>query len=326
MHYVLFFPDRDRITDQHLTDVGLGSLCRSGGPDWWEDRFPGDASYQMPRPLTGASTGEYASGTPLGTPNTPPAIFDESVDPAAAAAIAGVRGMCCTWRRGQIELDPPFNLQAGWKWWLVGGGEGESGRGGDGETEESHPITTSPPHTISSYWIGINPTQPPGPDDLQRPTVRRGTAVELGDGRHWIVPSAYWLPATNGVDLATKKFGRQFHPEFREYCEQAGRYAMEVFSRAEDIKMLASTYGTPAALGHKAANVSIPLEDAWGHCCRALDINYRLTPELATVLGLLNDASVIRVCAASFDFPLIEEALKKNELPSPIGIPVGSIM
>lgn len=115
------------------------------------------------------------------------------------------------------------------------------------------------------YWVGFQNGSPPTPEDLQRDYPHHGAAVTLGDGNRWLVPKAHELPADMiRADDGSWKFEvqRRFHAFWIE--------SLEWHSRLMDLGP-----GASIELGPVAEFVE-----------RALQINYRLTPEVINELRL----------------------------------------
>lgn len=221
--------------------------------------------------------------------NAPGAEWDEVSTPFG-------NGMLASWRTGDSS-DAPRIFCESFRW-IRGPGDQE-------------------------YYYGVDPDNMPSPTELARKQQLRGRKVQLGDGREWLVPSATYLPARNGINWKTREFERRVESEYEDFSRQASEYAMQFFQKEEQIALLAKTFGLPDL---SKECVQIPLENAWTHSTNALSLNYRVNAELADILNLLDDSSIISVCCATFDLQLIIEAVKKNSSPSPIGIPAGQTL
>ncbi|MDE2100762.1 MAG: hypothetical protein KGL39_26185 [Patescibacteria group bacterium] len=121
------------------------------------------------------------------------------------------------------------------------------------------------------YWLGIWNDSAPTPADIARPYPRPGRSIELADGNPWLLPIAKELPADLILqDDGSWKFEiqRRFHAFYIEHLRWA-----ELFVNASE--------GTTYEFA-EAANFVLS----------ALRINYRLVPELASHVRLLNTDNV----------------------------------
>lgn len=116
------------------------------------------------------------------------------------------------------------------------------------------------------YWLGFWNDSPPTPGDLQRDYAWPGSAVTLGDGSDWMVPTPVDLP----FDLKFRDDGslafvlqRQFHA-----------YGVEVIQWRQKIA--------------NRTIVDATAKDLIEFAIRALSLNYRLTPEIVAAFDLLN--------------------------------------
>ena len=115
------------------------------------------------------------------------------------------------------------------------------------------------------YHVGIWKESPPTPVDLRRSYPYRGASTELGDGNSWVIPFAAKLPADAMLnDDGTWKFVLQqrFHTFWLEALEWARKASeSEKFFYSASVDFLT----------------------------RALALNYRITPEVASRLRLFSD-------------------------------------
>lgn len=121
------------------------------------------------------------------------------------------------------------------------------------------------------YWAGIYDDSPPTPDDLVRPYSTRGHRVTMADRRPWLVPAPAELPR----DMALQDDGSwRFEPQ-----RQFAAFVADAF---EWLKIYATADET----------TEIELGDAARFVCQALAINYRITPEIASMIGLFSTDTI----------------------------------
>lgn len=127
------------------------------------------------------------------------------------------------------------------------------------------------------YWIGFWNELPPTPRDLARPYPQSGVRVALGDENEWLLPSAKELDA----DLVLADDGswrfevqRRFHAFNLEYLKW-----MHFFGTAEPDDEFLFADGAEFIL-------------------QALRINFRMTPEVASVRRLFTKEIILRAMLA----------------------------
>lgn len=123
------------------------------------------------------------------------------------------------------------------------------------------------------YWVGLWNDNLPQPKDLARTYQQPGVELELGDGHNWLIPRASELPRDIILlDDGSLKFEpqRQFHAFYVE----ADRWK-NVLAESDEETMA-------------------EYQDLWQFALRALAVNYRMTPEVASALGLFSTTNVQR--------------------------------
>lgn len=157
----------------------------------------------------------------------------------------------------------------------------------------------------SQVWIGWDPSEPPGPEDLARRERFPGHAVELADGNSYEIPvvrspvtgRGTSLPCTMGWDSAGA-FEVRIKAEYRTAWDESERSAT-LF------------YGGVADPGWRR----IDYEEALRMCLRALSLNYRLGRLEQNAFGLVDTETCQRILGATVDWPTVEremELSKKN--------------
>ena len=64
----------------------------------------------------------------------------------------------------------------------------------DRTTQIWEPAAPSGELPAGRFWLGLWKERRPGPEDLKRASMSDGMPLELGDGNHWVVPIADYLP------------------------------------------------------------------------------------------------------------------------------------
>lgn len=145
------------------------------------------------------------------------------------------------------------------------------------------------------YWIGFDLASPVTPVDLARQKQIHGLPYPLGDGNPWRIPNMANLPHRYALgesgtfeDLPTIEARPLFDRMMWAY-----RHMVDHYSKDQEFDMDESIY----------------------YCCEMLAVNYRITPEIAGLLQLLDDSSVPTIMAATTDASSIlalQEAAKKK--------------
>lgn len=121
------------------------------------------------------------------------------------------------------------------------------------------------------YWLGVWTHFPPAPSDLARTYQQPGMSIVFGNGHAWLLPKPQELDAQMRLaDDGTWRFEpqRQFHQFWIEFLRWG-----EFFLKVQE--------GDEIDFGQAAAFV-----------LQALQINYRLVPELVNELDLFSTHSV----------------------------------
>lgn len=282
MNLKIYIPNASGYTDQHLHRVGLGAFCDHGAD--WED------------------------------------VTSRGPD--------GGRGMTCQWKRANDAINAPPGIPDAFEW------------------HASPPITLGDEKLPKgSYWIGFHPEHKPGPVELVRKTTFRGHPVMLCDGNKWQIPSSHAVPKRYGIDFETGSKQTTIDERFHKFCFTAMVHATAFYDREEQIRVMAKLYaGIPITDDEQTAlatlathdgqpitdishvdpaklRIAIPVDDAVDHCWEALSLNYRVNPAIVTLLGLLDDEAIVRICLAAIDANELMVALKKNGQESAITLP-----
>ena len=148
------------------------------------------------------------------------------------------------------------------------------------------------------YRIGFWTDKPCTPDDLARGSLFPGYRMPLADGNQWIVPAAAELP-TN-IRLVDSKWTHVRKPQFDEYWARS-----EVWFRRLVLLDL-----NEARIREDAKLNSDELLAEWvDFVVFALRQNYRLTPLIASEVGLLDSQALLNVTMSAVDGMAIREVL-----------------
>ncbi|QDT26797.1 hypothetical protein Enr10x_21070 [Gimesia panareensis] len=147
------------------------------------------------------------------------------------------------------------------------------------------------------YWIGRPKGQLPGPKDLARKadSTYDGIPMRLGDGNNWVMPNALRFPHYLGYD------------ESGHYDRFPANECRSLYDR------------TLWALDHaqQVMRNETEFDDqrTFEYVIEMLAINYRICPQLVSMLQLFNDANLFRAMCNTTDVDQlfsIQEDLKKN--------------
>jgi len=167
-------------------------------------------------------------------------------------------------------------------------------------------------------WVGFYTGQAPGPNDLARSTMLDGHAVELGDGRRWIVPIAVGGPEEGDAELTRYRT----LPHVDRLDEDGNWTVGDVLPRYAplwdaaaawwDAKWSAAGEDNEAADTGDAIRVIFKIDDARGAAVTILAANYRVSAIEVSLLGLLNDQTRVAILDAAIDWPTIAAWVQKK--------------
>lgn len=148
------------------------------------------------------------------------------------------------------------------------------------------------------YWIGIDRGQPPTIDDLSRRTLVPGTASLLIDGTLWPIPSVLNLPCRLGLCPQTGRRLRTPKPEYDDW-----RHETEL------------AYGLVQRL-LTGGELPTDLDERFELAVRLMQLNYRLTREIAVRLGpLRSDEHELQVLYNALDRTALASLLDAKKKP-----------
>jgi hypothetical protein len=185
------------------------------------------------------------------------------------------RGVVCGWRTGNADSDPALS-PVGLTWTPA---KADKRRG----------------LKAKRFWIGVDPSRPLRPEDIERKTQYDGYAVKLADGNLWHIPAAVNLPHKAGLN-DDGEFCRVIANRWRPFYEASQRHAAIILAACGELLTTAKP---------KGKFIPVTIAESFAFCCDALAINYRLTPELVDAFGLLDDPSQSNVVKAAVNLPCL---------------------
>lgn len=175
----------------------------------------------------------------------------------------------------------------------------------------------SPVADGSLVWIGVDPSEPPKPEEMARRRQYRGYSLECGDGQRWQVPIIRRPDGSTELprDMVYDSAGRYSEPlkaAYAAYWDEIGEFA-EWYYGGMDPEGFSRERGLQLAT-------------------RALSLNYRFGPHEQNALRIIDADCYLTILAAAVDAPTwtdIDEAQKKMRGQSSIasispGLPAAS--
>lgn len=150
------------------------------------------------------------------------------------------------------------------------------------------------------WYLGIHKEEGISPADLELNEMLEGNPVEMGDGNEWVIPIAWKLPEKHR--LVENEWVRKVSRKYEWYQEEAFDICEQIFSQIENVNDANLTVAV--SVSHSSDLVS-----------RALCLNYRLTPEVISAIGLINRESFRKALVSICDLNhiLATEDEKKKE-------------
>lgn len=149
-----------------------------------------------------------------------------------------------------------------------------------------------------AWWLGWETDKRPTPDDLNRSVnTVAGFYARLNDGCRWVIPNGPMLP----IDFSLGDDG-----QLVEVVKTAWRSTYEKTVKAFDLATSLMDRDDPIDATNR--------DEIAAYCGELLAINYRLTPAVATLLGLWDPESLWRALLLSTDAVRINALIdsKKN--------------
>lgn len=155
------------------------------------------------------------------------------------------------------------------------------------------------------YWIGTENGKTPGPFDLAKREIVGGHFVTLADGNDWLIPCA--RSDVRQIDLPQSlrlgpngEWVSETLPEFLEFCDRVERSYESFFEVMQ------------AQREYRSAENVIPDSELIALAVDGLSVNYHLSAQEISVLGLLTSANLFGIIGALFDWPTIERIVARE--------------
>jgi hypothetical protein len=181
------------------------------------------------------------------------------------------------------------------------------------------------PMDDGKYWLGVDTTDRPRPEDLARRQQQDGHFVELGDGQRWLVPAIRrpeygdrTVPGDDGTErtewglkdgIPLVNRAVRYNPVERQVIRQIRPNEQRVWDWSAQFYQL--VYGSAPQM--------IDLPEQIEYCAYVLGLNYRLTVAEINELELFTEDQIVAIVQATVDLPWFKDyvdarAAKKNGL------------
>ena len=167
--------------------------------------------------------------------------------------------------------------------------------------------------------VGLDPANPPGPDDLVRDDVLGGEFVVLGDGREWLCPTAVLWDTTAEPITWSSTLAR------RLALDAEGKVIFAGVVESQQAVWAAAQRIWDARIGAKVDGDAVKLaemsyRDLVDVAVVALGHNYRIgKTEAVGLLGLLDEINLIEVIDALLDWKTFVDWSQKKTATPPDG-------
>lgn len=151
---------------------------------------------------------------------------------------------------------------------------------------------------LVGYWND----SPCTPEDLRRRSLFTGYETNLADGNSWVIPQAAELPAS--LRLVDRAWTKVRKPQFDEFWSRSEPWYRRFMQVNLDFEKIAEVEGIEQ---------SALLNDWSDFCVFALRQNYRILPQIASELGLLDTTSLINITWAVVDGMAIKEVMAEMQ-------------
>lgn len=163
----------------------------------------------------------------------------------------------------------------------------------------------------AEHWVGMfTDAEPPGPGDLVRASPLPGHAVELADGKEWIVPTARAWSETEGGHGWSRAL-----PGMVDLDDDGKWTVGDVEPRYAGLWQIAEQwYDTIAAPTEtEDGDFLIDFGDVQAAAVTALQANYRIGPAGVVLLKLFTTQTAYQVLNALIDWPTVTRWLKDED-------------
>jgi hypothetical protein len=153
-----------------------------------------------------------------------------------------------------------------------------------------------------AYHLGFATTASCSPSELARREQFDGVAVRLGDGHEWIVPRAVRLP--RDMQFTGGKWTRRVKARFAKFWQDSEQW----------FKWFSDAITGDGVLKIESELSTEEFDAKWmSYLVDALRINYRVTPEIVSKLGLFDTTNRVEATIATISGMEIKEALEDLE-------------
>jgi hypothetical protein len=143
--------------------------------------------------------------------------------------------------------------------------------------QEWRPAIAVDGFAAARFHIGFWKDRPPLPSELGRRYRNPGTSFRLDDGQEWLFPEARELPRTIMLeDDGSWKF--EVHRQFHDFWLVVQQWSKDLAA---------------AEVQGDKAETKFAYTKIFEFLCRALRINYRMLPEVASHLRMFNTQNVV---------------------------------
>jgi len=190
--------------------------------------------------------------------------------------------------------------------------------------QEWQPFPKSGDRNAESVWLGTETNSPVMPCDLARAERYQGNDIQMGDGEMWHIPSAQKLPHKYKLG-GDGEAVRVVEERFSQFYDRAMELMAETFTRINMWDDVKNAIKVPDSLSNQDQIETITVQDGIAFCSMALSLNYRITREIALMLGLLDEQSNQQVVLATFEMQEILSVLSDDQKKTEdrVTIPVG---
>lgn len=168
------------------------------------------------------------------------------------------------------------------------------------------------------WWIGTEPDRPVQPKDIARRFQINGAHVTFADGFTWILPTISRFPATYGLDESGELI-RAVREQYKSLHDAAVSVVSDVLSEFGTVEMIRDR--DPRLADH---SIQVTIDQGLRLITSALAINYRITFEVALLLGLIDDSTASRAICELCELRELKESSDQKKKLEPISVRVSS--
>lgn len=151
------------------------------------------------------------------------------------------------------------------------------------------------PHPDLDCYVGMDPENPPGPDELERAETHARWNTVLGDGNRWAIPTV--LDADDRCPL----------PKERWIDPETGEIRRRPLEKYDDLRTMADRVLEAFREGH-----SLDADEEVRIFARALRVNYRIGMAGVCLLNLATDSALFNAFSLLVDAPNREDLVQDD--------------